>query len=70
MAINPLGAMPCFSNALVVRSAALAAPAVSTGSVRDRSTLQRACYDTLPIAYFEPMLRRVFAVPKWTECGA
>jgi hypothetical protein len=25
-------------------------------------------YDTLPIAYFEPMLRRVFAVPKWTEC--
>jgi predicted HD phosphohydrolase len=27
-------------------------------------------YDTLPITYFEPMLRRVFAVPKWTECGA
>jgi predicted HD phosphohydrolase len=27
-------------------------------------------YDTLPIAHFEPMLRRVFAKPKWTEHGA
>ena len=27
-------------------------------------------YDTLPIAYFEPMLRRVFAAPKRTEHGA
>jgi predicted HD phosphohydrolase len=25
-------------------------------------------YDTLPIEHFEPMLRRVFAAPKWTEC--
>ncbi len=27
-------------------------------------------YPTLPIAHFEPMLRRVFAVPKWTETQA
>ncbi len=27
-------------------------------------------YDTLSIEYFEPMLRRVFAAPKWTESGA
>jgi predicted HD phosphohydrolase len=27
-------------------------------------------YDTLPITYFEPMLRRVFAAPKWTEHDA
>ncbi|MBW2715720.1 MAG: HD domain-containing protein [Deltaproteobacteria bacterium] len=27
-------------------------------------------YDTLPIEHFEPMLRRVFAAPKWTEPGA
>ncbi len=27
-------------------------------------------HDTLPIAYFEPMLRRVFAAPKWTGYGA
>jgi hypothetical protein len=27
-------------------------------------------YDTLPIAFFEPMLRRVFGAPKWTEYGA
>ena len=26
-------------------------------------------YDTQPIAFFEPMLRRVFAAPKWTEPG-
>ena len=25
-------------------------------------------YDTLPLAHFEPMLRRVFAAPKWSEC--
>jgi predicted HD phosphohydrolase len=24
-------------------------------------------YDTLPLEHFEPMLRRVFAAPKWTE---
>jgi len=27
-------------------------------------------YDTLPIEHFEPMLRRVFAAPKWTETDA
>ncbi|MBW1844864.1 MAG: HD domain-containing protein [Deltaproteobacteria bacterium] len=27
-------------------------------------------YDTLPLETFEPMLRRVFEKPKWTEYGA
>ncbi len=27
-------------------------------------------YDTLALEHFEPMLRRVFAKPKWTEYGA
>jgi len=27
-------------------------------------------YDTLPLEHFEPMLRRVFERPKWTEHGA
>jgi predicted HD phosphohydrolase len=26
-------------------------------------------YDTLPLEHFEPMLRRVFAAPKWIETG-
>jgi predicted HD phosphohydrolase len=27
-------------------------------------------YDTLPVSFFEPMLRRVFAEPKWSEHSA
>ena len=73
-AANPVAVIDLDKKAKRPLPAGISDPA-GRGRIAEFCALYDQCsfdpdYDTLPIAYFEPMLRRIFAAPKWTEHGA